>query len=312
MNSAGFMCSALIGTNRVSDVFNTKSPLRRSRCAPSQRRFATCSQTKSTSSVRKQNQIIRSGEPHDVCVILLAGGVGKRMGSTVPKQMLELGGMTILERSLKALSQLPEVSEIVVVLAPSLRDTAAGLVCAAAGAMFAEPGEERVDSVASGVAASQKEATLFCVHDAARPLVRREDVRRVISDAWRHGAAVLGVPCKATIKTSRDGQFVEETLDRSKLWEMQTPQVIDAATLRSGLAVAAASDDAPVTDDVSLVELLKLPVFLTKGKYDNIKITTPEDMLFAEAVLQSLEDEHQQQLHIDDMLSSSSPISITN
>lgn len=291
MNTVGYVHGSCgIATNRTkfNGVFNARSPLRKPLFTRSKRPFATLMQN-------EVKQVTRSGKPHDVSVILLAGGVGKRMGGTIPKQMLVLGGMTILERSLQALSQLEEVTEIVVVLAPELRDTQAGRACAAAGVIFAEPGMERVDSVASGVAASRNEATLFCVHDAARPLVRREDVRRVIKDAWLHGAAVLGVPCKATIKTSNDGSFVKETLDRSKLWEMQTPQVIDATTLRAGLAVAAAKDDAPVTDDVSLVELLGLPVYLTKGEYDNIKITTPEDMLFANAVL-SAQEEHAESL----------------
>lgn len=289
-------CRVISHSTTENGEFIAKSPLRRPRFESTRRRrrFATCAQSNNSTSNGKQKavqespkQVVRNGEPHDVSVILLAGGVGKRMGGAVPKQMLTLGGKTILERSLEVLSQLREVSEIVVVLAPSLRDTVAGRACEAAGVIFAEPGVERVDSVASGVAASNGNATLFCVHDAARPLVRREDVERVIRDGWKHGAAVLGVRCKATIKSSEDGQFVEQTLDRSKLWEMQTPQVIDAATLRAGLAMAGkARDDAvAVTDDVSLVELLKLPVFLTEGEYDNIKITTPEDLLFAESVL---------------------------
>lgn len=230
----------------------------------------------------------RTGTPHGVTVILLAGGVGKRMGSTAPKQMLPLGGLTVLERSLDALSNLSEVNELVVVLDESLRDTPAGRACAAAGAIFASPGAERVDSVANGVLAASADATMFCVHDAARPLVRRDDVRKVISDAWERGAAVLAVPCKATVKSSSDGVLVDETLDRTKLWEMQTPQVIDADTLRTGLTAAEAIPGAKVTDDVSLVELLGLPVVLTQGSYDNIKLTTPEDMLFAEAVLKAL------------------------
>ena len=233
----------------------------------------------------------RTGKPNGVTVVLLAGGVGKRMGSKLPKQLLPLRGLTVLERSLAALSNLPEVSELVVVLDESLRDTHAGRACTSAGAVFASPGAERVDSVAAGVAAASVNATMFCIHDAARPLVRREDVRKVISDAWECGAAVLAVPCKATVKRSEDGLHVDETLDRSKLWEMQTPQAVDAETLRNGLEAASKMPSAKVTDDVSLVELLGLPVKLTHGAYDNIKITTPEDMLFADAVLQAMEEE---------------------
>lgn len=222
-------------------------------------------------------------------VILLAGGVGKRMGSKIPKQLLKLQGLTILERSLIALSGFSQVTEIIVVLDASLRDTTSGgLACKKFPLVkFANPGKERVDSVESAISVASPDATLYCIHDAARPLIRRADICNVIDDAWKFGAAVLAVPCKATIKSSSNSETIDETLDRSKLWEMQTPQVIDAGTLKAGFLKAHNTVAPPVTDDVSLVELLGLPVRITQGSYDNIKITTPEDILFANAVLQA-------------------------
>lgn len=108
-------------------------------------------------------------------------------------------------------------------------------------------------------------------------------------DAAAHGAAVLGVQTKATIKQARPDRFVERTLDRSTLWEMHTPQVIAPDILRRGFALVAEKNLA-VTDDVSIVEALGLPVLITQGQYTNLKVTTPEDMFIAERLL----DEQQQ------------------
>ena len=106
-----------------------------------------------------------------------------------------------------------------------------------------------------------------------------------IGDAKEHGAAVLGVPCKATIKESEDGSFVQRTIERSRLWEVHTPQVIRIESLLKGFKKVA-EENLEVTDDVSVIEQLGEPVKLTKGEYTNLKITTPEDMDVAEAILE--------------------------
>ena len=100
----------------------------------------------------------------------------------------------------------------------------------------------------------------------------------------RVGAAVLAVPCKPTIKESNDGEFVLKTLDRSKLWDIQTPQILRPQMLRDGFKNANDKGLA-VTDDVSVVELMGKPVKLTVGEYTNLKLTTPEDMIIAETIL---------------------------
>ena len=116
------------------------------------------------------------------------------------------------------------------------------------------------------------------------PLPPCAEVEAVFRDAATHGAAVLGVQTKATIKQAREDRFVEKTLDRSLLWEMHTPQVIQPAILRRGFALVEEKGLA-VTDDVSIVEALGLPVFITQGQYTNLKVTTPEDMFIAERLL---------------------------
>jgi len=126
--------------------------------------------------------------------------------------------------------------------------------------------------------------SLVAIHDAARPLVTRKEVESVLFDALKHGAAVLGVPMKATVKESEDGNFVLRTVPRSRLWEVHTPQVVTKALLLEGFAKVK-TDNLEVTDDVSVVEALEKPVKLTLGEYTNIKLTTPDDLQIAEQIL---------------------------
>jgi 2-C-methyl-D-erythritol 4-phosphate cytidylyltransferase len=137
---------------------------------------------------------------------------------------------------------------------------------------FALPGKERQDSVYSGLQEINKLAKLACVHDSARPLVLPKDISKVIKDATAHGAAVLGVPVKATIKEAGDDLFVTRTLDRQLLWEIQTPQVIEPGLLARGFELVK-REGFEVTDDVSIVEYLKHPVFITHGSYANLKVS---------------------------------------
>lgn len=153
---------------------------------------------------------------------------------------------------------------------------------------FANPGEERQGSVQNGlnklVEVAGDRCQYVAVHDSARPLVTVEEIAGVVDDAKACGAAVLGVPCKATIKESQDGETVLRTIPRSRLWEVHTPQVIRIETLLRGFDKVE-SEGLEVTDDVSIVEALGEPVKLTRGEYTNLKITTPEDMDVAEAIL---------------------------
>ncbi len=157
---------------------------------------------------------------------------------------------------------------------------------------FANPGVERQGSVQNGLQkvvdlakSSSTKCTYVAVHDSARPLVTIQEISDVVRDAKEYGAAVLGVPCKATIKESDDGTTVLRTIQRSRLWEVHTPQVIEIETLLRGFAKVE-EENLEVTDDVSIVEALGEPVKLTVGEYTNLKITTPEDMDVATAILE--------------------------
>ncbi|KAI6701781.1 hypothetical protein NL676_016105 [Syzygium grande] len=220
-----------------------------------------------------------------VSVILLAGGKGKRMGASMPKQYLPLLGQPIALYSFYTFSQMREVKEIVVVCDPSYRDIFEDTKeKVQVDLKFTLPGKERQDSVYSGLQAVASGSELVCIHDSARPLVSRGDIEKVLKDGWENGAAVLGVPVKATIKEANSESFVVRTLDRKTLWEMQTPQVIKPSLLKRGFELVN-REGLEVTDDVSIVEHLRHPVYVTEGSYTNIKVTTPDDLLLAERIL---------------------------
>lgn len=218
-----------------------------------------------------------------VSVILLAGGSGRRMGTATPKQFLMLRGKSVARHSFDLFTSLPEVAEIIVVCAAEYQVAFSSPAQTTVSIRFATPGEQRQDSTYSGLLQVSPDISLVCVHDAARPLLTKDAVQEVIAQAVMHGAAALAVPAKSTMKQGCRNHFVERTLDRSTLWEMQTPQVIQKPLLLRAYAHCHANRLA-VTDDVSLVETLGHPVKLVTGNYSNIKITTLEDFEFAKMV----------------------------
>lgn len=237
----------------------------------------------------------------DTGIVLLAGGKGSRMKATVPKQFLKLAGTPILHYSLDLfLNQLPTYlgfdkapSKVVVILDSRYQRDYQPLLDHYNGRLaFADPGEERQGSVYNGLSklvelCGNSSCQFVVIHDSARPLVTIQEVCCVVSDAKVYGAAVLGVPCKATIKEecSLDKNMVLRTIPRKQLWEAHTPQVVRLDILERGFAKVAA-EQLDVTDDVSVVEALGEPVRLTRGKYSNLKITTPEDLRVAHAILE--------------------------
>ncbi|XP_030539256.1 2-C-methyl-D-erythritol 4-phosphate cytidylyltransferase, chloroplastic [Rhodamnia argentea] len=226
--------------------------------------------------------VVREGS---VSVVLLAGGKGKRMGASMPKQYLPLLGQPIALYSFYTFSQMREVKEIIVVCDPSYKDIFEDTKeKVQVDVKFTLPGKERQDSVYSGLQAVDSGSELVCIHDSARPLISHGDIEKVLKDGWENGAAVLGVPVKATIKEANSESFVVRTLDRKTLWEMQTPQVIKPSLLKRGFELVN-REGLEVTDDVSIVEHLRHPVYVTEGSYTNIKVTTPDDLLLAERIL---------------------------
>lgn len=222
-----------------------------------------------------------------VAALILAAGRGERLGSTLPKAFAPVAGVPILVHALRALAACAEIEWLLPVLPAAELARYEALLPELQGLRGLLPplagGAERQDSAAAGLAALPREAELVAVHDAARPLVRPEALRRVIAAAVQSGAALLAVPVRDTLKRAR-GERALETVDRAGLWAAQTPQVFRVELLREALAKARAEGFVG-SDDSQLVERLGLPVTLVPGDADNWKITLPEDLARAEALL---------------------------
>ncbi len=230
-----------------------------------------------------------------VAALLVGAGRGERYRASLrgaperglPKALLPLEGRPLLVRAAEALAAAPEIERVVPVVAPEVLADVERLAAVLRGvAKLAAPvagGAERQDSVLNGLAALPAGIELVAVHDAARPLVRTEDVRRVIREAARFGAAILAAPIADTVKRVRDGRIVE-TPARSECFAAQTPQVFRVDWLREALAKAEA-DGIRATDDAALVERLGVEVRVVVGPPTNLKITTAADLALAEALL---------------------------
>ncbi|MCI9443774.1 MAG: 2-C-methyl-D-erythritol 4-phosphate cytidylyltransferase [Oscillospiraceae bacterium] len=231
-------------------------------------------------------------EEHPFCsVIIAAAGSSSRMGGG-NKLMQPIDGIPVLARTLVAVDEASLADEIVV--AAREEDLLAfGELCKVYAiskpVKIVRGGTTRLESVYRASLECRDDAAFLAVHDGARPLATPELIDRVITLAYRTNAAAPGVPVKDTIKVVRDGK-VESTPPRETLQAIQTPQVFDAALLRGALQAAVTVGE-EVTDDCSAVERLGKEIYLTDGSYENIKITTPEDLLLAEELLSRREDE---------------------
>ena len=228
---------------------------------------------------------------HPFCsAIVAAAGSSRRMAGG-NKLMLPLDGIPVLARTLLALDGARFIDEIVVaVREEDLLPT--GDLCKLYGVTkpvkIVRGGESRLDSVLAASLECREDAAFLAVHDGARPLADPALIDRVVALAHRTNAAAPAVPVKDTIKIVRDGQ-VESTPDRSLLRAVQTPQVFDAQLLRAALQ-SAQTLGAEITDDCSAVERLGKEVFLVEGEEENLKITTPVDLILAEAILRAREE----------------------
>lgn len=220
-----------------------------------------------------------------VSVIIAAAGHGERMNG-VNKQLAMLKGKPVVAYSMLAFQQIEEVKEIIVASRPSDADIIANIAIDNGITKFAgcaDGGETRQQSVVNALKLVSKDTELIAVHDAARPLVDPEVIRVCINDAWIYGGAVLGVPVKDTIKHV-EGGMIYDTPDRSKLYITQTPQIFKKKHYFEGVNFAV-EHDLDFTDDCQLVEAVGVKINMTLSDYKNIKITTPEDMAIAEAIM---------------------------
>jgi 2-C-methyl-D-erythritol 4-phosphate cytidylyltransferase/2-C-methyl-D-erythritol 2,4-cyclodiphosphate synthase len=223
-----------------------------------------------------------------IAVIIAAAGSGNRMGSGIPKQYMEILGKPVLTRSVEAFENNASTDEIYLVVNQDFTDFCRELYLGERSGMgkvkgIVPGGAQRQDSVYAALSTIPEDVDFVLVHDGARPFVTEETIEALIEGTVKHGAAVAAVPVKDTIKSAEDGIF-SETLDRSRLYSIQTPQGFGRKLLKQAYE-RAFSENFYGTDDAVLVEKMGEKVYLVKGDYHNIKITTKEDIILGEAIL---------------------------
>jgi 2-C-methyl-D-erythritol 4-phosphate cytidylyltransferase len=228
-----------------------------------------------------------------IIAILPAAGLGTRMGGESPKQFRLLDGVPLLVFTLRRLAACPSITEFLIA---TRSDEVEPLAARLAAENFGRPvqvvsgGETRQESVGKALAHVRSDAELILVHDAVRPLVTRDQIERVISEARTRRAAILGIPALDTVKEVKraslpgDVALITTTIPRERVVLAQTPQVFDAALLREAFARAAA-DGFTTSDEAGLVERIGHDVFVVLGSERNLKITRPGDLELAEFYL---------------------------
>ncbi|MBN1447910.1 MAG: 2-C-methyl-D-erythritol 4-phosphate cytidylyltransferase [Bacteroidetes bacterium] len=218
-------------------------------------------------------------------VCIPAAGSGTRMNSSTPKQYLPLLGRAVLLQTLDVFLGMKSCTRIVIATDDETTvHNLLGDMLSSGKITIVRGGARRQDSVEHALAAIHgDDDTVVLVHDAARPCVAVDDVRSVAETAALHGAAVLAVQARDTLKEVHGGT-VERTLDRDVIWQAQTPQGARASLFRRAF-VHAKEQGITATDDVSLIEAMGFPVHVVNGQHNNIKITNPEDIAIAETIL---------------------------
>jgi len=204
------------------------------------------------------------------------------------KLYTEIGGFPVLAHTLNIFQKCESIKEIIVV-AREDRIGQVSEICGSCGINKANKiivgGGTRLESVLNGLMAVSKGMHLVAIHDGARPCVSPEIIERTITAAARHRAAAPAVKASSTVKRVKDG-MVTATVDREQLYEIQTPQVFETDLIKAALTNAF-NKRVDITDDCMAAELIGIPVYVTDGSRNNIKITTREDIVIAEAILRN-------------------------
>ena len=224
-----------------------------------------------------------------VSAVIVAAGEGKRMGGSIPKPFLSVGGQPLILRTLARFFESQTVQKIIVVVAQEEISRCQSLIQSNPGlsrmeCLLQPGGTRRQDSVSQGLMRLDADCEVVVIHDGARPLISPSLIDRCVEAAFKDGAVVVGIPVRDTIKIVSSDRHVRETPARDSLWEIQTPQVFRAELIREAYS-RAAREGTEATDDAMLVERLGKSVTLLEGHRTNIKITVPEDLVFVEALL---------------------------
>jgi 2-C-methyl-D-erythritol 4-phosphate cytidylyltransferase len=225
-----------------------------------------------------------------ISAIIVAAGKGTRMGPQVDKLFLELNGCSIVMHTWQRFDEAGCIDEILLVVRDGMQ---AAFMTLAQKYKFQKPfrvvvgGKERQDSVWNGLEALSPGAEIVAIQDAARPCTSPALIAATVAAAREIGAAVAAQHVTDTIKESRDGKLIERTLDRTRLWAVQTPQTFRVGIIRRALS-AVRQKGLLVTDDTAACELIGQPVQLVLSTEPNPKVTRPEDLPYVEAVLRDL------------------------
>lgn len=224
----------------------------------------------------------------DAFAIIVGAGKGLRMNSSTPKQFLQLKNLPVIAYSLEAFGACDRIDEIYLVVSKRevefCRETLLPSLEFAKPIHLVEGGLRRQDSVYNGLLAMEDHEGVVVIHDGVRPFVKTSQITACITCAEASGACMLGMPVGDTLKRVGPSQMIEETIPRDNMWQAQTPQAFQYALIRSAHDRAAREGFAG-TDDASLVERYGGAVEIIKGSTGNIKITLPEDLAMAEALL---------------------------
>lgn len=222
--------------------------------------------------------------------IVLAAGQGKRMNSKVRKQFMTLKDKPVLYYSLACFQNSPEIQDIVVVTEKECIEYCKNEIIDLYGfskvSRIVPGGKERYDSVYQGLCACENCDYVF-IHDGARPFITEEIIQRTKEAVLQDRACIAGMPSKDTVKIADESQMVAMTPKRSNVWIIQTPQVFAYSLIKEAYEEAARHSMETITDDAMVVEAYgNTKVRMIEGSYENIKITTPEDILIAEKILE--------------------------
>ena len=222
-----------------------------------------------------------------VTAIIVAAGRGTRMGPNQDKLFLEVAGRPVVAHTWRRFDQAKEIGEVIVVVREGMQGAFQELAKQSALTKqyrLVVGGVERQDSVWNGLEAVKPECEVVCIQDGARPCTSAEIISETIHEAWEMGAAVAARPVTDTIKESMDGRLIERTVDRAKLWAVQTPQTFRVEVIRDAISTARAKG-LHLTDDTAACELSGHPVRLVTGAAPNPKVTVPDDLAYVELLL---------------------------
>ncbi|NLY44618.1 MAG: 2-C-methyl-D-erythritol 4-phosphate cytidylyltransferase [Tissierella sp.] len=231
-------------------------------------------------------------ENYYVSVIIAAAGMSNRMGSKINKQFIAIDNKPILVHTIEKFEQSKYIDEIIIVSKEEEVEYCRKEIVRKYGfkkvTKIIRGGKERQDSIYNGLMALSENTDIVLTHDGARPFVKHTHIEDGIKGVIEHGACVIGVPVKDTIKVVNDTDVVHHTPKRSLLWAAQTPQCFWAHLIKKGYEHAM-NEGIVGTDDSSLVEKMGHEIKMIMGSYDNIKITTPEDLIIAESLSKDMD-----------------------